>query len=88
MEFLLSGINGEVLLAKTEVAIDTAAGDQAMTEEGMAVDPTAGGKVKDPILSSWLFVIGVSIIVLAASVALGIFLAKRKIKKGIELYED
>ncbi len=89
MEFLLSGVNGEVLLAKTAVAVDIAAGGEpVVTEEGMVVDPMAGAQGKDPILSSWLFIIGISVLVLAASVALGIFLAKRKIKKGIELYED
>lgn len=51
------------------------------TETGMAV-------VKDPLLSSWPFVIGISVAVLFVSVALGAFLARRKIKKGIELYED
>jgi hypothetical protein len=60
-------------------------------ETGMAVDPTmgmGGTEVKDPLLSSWLFVIGISAAVLFVSVALGAFLARRKIKKGIELYED
>lgn len=51
------------------------------TETGMPV-------VKDPLLSSWPFVIGISVAVLFVSVALGAFLARRKIKKGIELYED
>ena len=89
MEFLLSGVDGEVLLAKTVVTVDSAAVDEAVgTEEGMPVDPMAGAQGKDPILSSWIFVIGISVLVLAVSVALGIFLAKRKIKKGIELYED
>lgn len=90
MEFLLSGaVNGEVLLAKSEVVIsDTTYDESAGTQEGMAVDAMAGAEVKDPILSSWPFVLGISALVLAASVALGIFLAKRKIKKGIELYED
>lgn len=50
-------------------------------EAGMA-------KVKDPILSSWIFVIGISVLVLVISSGLGALLAARKIKKGIELYED
>ena len=61
------------------------------TETGTIVDPgfdTGMTETKDPLLSSWLFVIGISIAVLFVSVALGVFLAKRKIKKGIELYED
>ena len=43
---------------------------------------------KDPLLSSWPFVIGISAAVLIVSIALGLLLARRKIKKGIELYED
>lgn len=47
-----------------------------------------GTTTKDPILSSWPFVIGISSITLIVSIVLGILLAKRKIKKGFELYED
>lgn len=43
---------------------------------------------KDPILSSWPFVIGISSLTLILSIGIGIVLAKRKIKKGFELYED
>ena len=46
------------------------------------------GATKDPILASWPFVIGVSSGTLVISIVLGILLAKRKIKKGFELYED
>lgn len=59
--------------------------------EGGYVDGEMMGEtsaVKDPLLSSWPFVIGVSAGVLVVSVVLGILLAKRKIKKGFELYED
>ena len=85
-------VNG-VLLATTEVTVSKSGMDAGMngegmpTEEGMVVD-TMGAGVKDPLLSSWPFVIGISTVVLAVSVALGVLLAKRKIKKGIELYED
>lgn len=61
--------------------------DPAFAEEGMYVDPGMG-QIKDPLLSSWPFVIGISLAVLFVSIALGAFLARRKIKKGIELYED
>jgi uncharacterized membrane protein len=47
-----------------------------------------GTGVKDPLMSSWPFVIGISVAILAVSMVLGALLAKRKIKKGIELYED
>lgn len=43
---------------------------------------------KDPLLSNWPFVIGISLVTLALSIVLGFLLAKRKIKKGFELYED
>ncbi len=82
-----------VLLATTSVAVSESGnvvnvtGEGAPTEEGMVVDAMGTG-VKDPLLSSWPFVIGISFAVLAISVALGVLLAKRKIKKGIELYED
>ncbi len=80
-------VNG-MLLAKSEVAVSEPGFDAGMpTEEGMVVDAMGTG-VKDPLLSSWPFVIGISTVVLAVSVALGVLLAKRKIKKGIELYED
>jgi len=57
------------------------------TETGTNIDPGTGS-TKDPLLSSWVFVIGISLAVLFVSAALGAFLARRKIKKGIELYED
>lgn len=61
----------------------------AMGETGTGMSVDSGiPKVKDPLLSNWIFVIGISAAVLAVSVVLGILLAKRKIKKGIELYED
>jgi ABC-type uncharacterized transport system permease subunit len=82
-----------VLLATTTVAVSekdsvvNVTGEGMPTEGGMVVD-AMGTEVKDPLLSSWPFVIGISVAVLAVSVALGVLLAKRRIKKGIELYED
>lgn len=66
------------------------AADPAMAE-GTQVDPSmqagmAGGK--GTLLSSWPFVGGISITVILVSIAIGTFLARRKIKKGIEIYED
>ncbi len=59
-------------------------------DEGMYMDPSMETmtEAKDPLLSSWPYVIGISAAVLAVSVFLGVLLARRKIKKGIELYED
>lgn len=76
--------------ALTDDAIMNAYGDMNM-EGGMMVDPTMGMGMEQPkasLLSSWPFVIGISVLVLLVSVAIGVLLAKRKIKKGIELYED
>lgn len=42
----------------------------------------------DSLLSNWYFVGGVSAGVLLISVAIGLLLAKMKIKKGFDVYED
>ena len=42
----------------------------------------------DKLMGSWVFIGGVAAAVLAVGVLLGILSAKRKIKKGIDLYED
>lgn len=71
-----------------EVATDATIYEEGMyTEDGMYAE-TGMSEMKDPLLSSWPFVIGISAAVFFVSVALGALLAKRKIKKGIELYED
>ncbi len=59
------------------------------TSEGTIVDDMTGVEtsVKDPLLSSWLFIGGISAIMLAVAVVLGILLAKKRIKKGYDLYE-
>lgn len=53
-------------------------GSMAMTED----------TAKDPLLSSPVFVGGISLGVLVVGGVLGFILAKKKIKKGIEIYED
>lgn len=58
-------------------------GDPGIVDEGMM-----GAPVKDPLLSNWFFVIGISIASLVIGSLIGILLAKKKIKKGIEVYED
>lgn len=64
--------------------------DPGFFEEGYMETGTEMGMpgVKDPLLSSWPFVIGISAAVLVVSIVLGALLAKLKIKKGIDLYED
>lgn len=42
----------------------------------------------DKLMGSWAFVGGVSAAVLVIGVLFGLLSAKRKIKKGIDLYED
>ncbi len=93
MEILtLATINGITLVATAtaEVAAisNASSGKEINPEQGMGSETLADAGVKDPLLASWPFVIGISAGVLAISIVIGIFLAKRKIKKGIDLYED
>lgn len=57
--------------------------DGTMEETG-----TSTGITVDGLLSNWFFVGGVSGAVLVLSVAIGLLLAKHKIKKGFDVYED
>lgn len=57
--------------------------DGMMEETG-----TSTGITVDGLLSNWFFVGGVSGAVLALSVVIGLLLAKHKIKKGFDVYED
>lgn len=88
-------INNIVAVATSEVStVDIEAGDASMpvmAEDGAFMDPMMEmgmTEVKQPLLASWPFVLGISGAVLLVSVALGALLARRKIKKGIEIYED
>lgn len=84
--------------ASVNVSSDASAGtdgstgtDMSGSAAGMTVD--ANGNLvsipaKDSFLTSYPFVIGISSATLVFSIILGILLAKRKIKKGYELYED
>lgn len=51
---------------------------------------TGTGQVSkaDELMGSWVFVGGITAGVLALGVLAGLLCAKRKIKKGIDLYED
>lgn len=55
--------------------------------DGM-MEGTAQVSKTDELLSSWVFVGGVTAGVLVIGVLLGLLSAKRKIKKGFDLYED
>lgn len=80
----MAGVTATVSVDSGIIIDDGMIGEPVM-EPGME---TGMAEVKDPLLSSWPFVIGVSGAVLIVSIALGAFLARRKIKKGIDLYED
>ena len=66
--------------------------DYAGDMEYMAgMDGMMGGTqvpMGEKLMSSWVFVGGVATVVLVIGVLLGLLSAKRKIKKGIDLYED
>ena len=55
----------------------------------MESETTATTEVSiDSLLSNWYFVGGVSGGVLLLSIVIGLLLAKSKIKKGFDIYED
>ena len=56
--------------------------------EGMEAMGGEGTTVKDPFLSSYVPVIGITAATFVVGAVVGILLAKKKIKKGIDLYED
>lgn len=89
--FMDQEFNVQVLLNDAIVKSD--AGDTGTEANGGEVvgevpGNISGAAAKDPLLSSWPFVIGITAVTLAVSILFGILLAKRKIKKGYELYED
>ena len=68
-------------------AIDT--GSEYVEDYDMMVETEATMEVSiDSLLSNWYFVGGVSAGVLLLSVVIGLLLAKSKIKKGFDVYED
>lgn len=84
----------EAVATEEVFVVDESYVDPGFFEEGYmepGMDPgmeTGMAEVKDPFLSSWPSVIGISAAVFVVSIALGALLAKLKIKKGIDLYED
>ena len=83
---ILSIIDGTNLIQEEAISVDMGVGvDTGMYEEIPMDGPSTN---KDPIMSNMLFVVGISTLTLAISIGIGILLAKRKIKKGFELYED
>ena len=82
-------ITTKEVMVVDEGYIDPGYYDEGLMEPGMEPGMEMGiAEVKDPFLSSWINVAGISAAVLVVSIALGALLAKLKIKKGIDLYED
>ena len=68
-------------------AIDT--GSLYMDDMMMEQETTTTAETSiDVLLTNWYFVGGVSAGVLLLSVVIGLLLAKSKIKKGFDVYED
>lgn len=62
--------------------------DNGFVFDDLGQGSTVDASVKDPLLSNLGFTIGVTAGVFAFSVVIGILLAKKRIKKGIDLYEN
>lgn len=66
--------------------IDT---DSMYIEDDMMAETEATTEISiDGLLSNWFFVGGVSGGVFLLSIVIGLLLAKSKIKKGFDVYED
>ena len=57
-------------------------------EEEMGTTEVTTEVSADSLLSNWFFVGGISGSVLLLSIVIGLLLAKAKIKKGFDVYED
>ena len=89
--FINQDLNVRVLLGGFSSASNALFTNEVMGEGDFVTEGSSMGgdaSIKDPTLSSWPFVIGISSGTLIISIIIGILLAKRKIKKGFELYED
>lgn len=85
----------QVRVAMNQAAMNPSLISNSMIDGGMdtgmdgmpAQDNTSSGGI-DSLLSNWGFVGGVTGGVLAFSIVIGILLAKKRIKKGIDPYEN
>lgn len=83
-----SGDTGDMAIGgDTTTGGDTSLGGDMVGVDGMNGE-TTGSTIKDPFLSSYIPIAGISAATLVVGVIIGILLAKKKIKKGIDLYED
>ena len=80
---VLSSVNG----IRNNIAVDggmIVSGDMNGEMPGMETEVGGNGS----LLSSWGFVGGITAATLVVSIVIGILLAKKRIKKGFDLYED
>ena len=84
-------LNSNGSIADINFRVVNMGGDYTSYDGGMTdsmTGETTDASSSPAIMSNWFFVIGVSVATLAISVVLGILLAKKRIKKGFDLYED
>lgn len=62
--------------------------DGGSKDQGFMGGETAKAPLSDRLLGSAVFIGGTGTLALAFGIVCGLLLAKRKIKKGIDLYED
>lgn len=67
---------------------DTGYIDKGSMDQGFMGGETAKAPLSDRLLGSAVFIGGTGVLALAFGIVCGLLLAKRKIKKGIDLYED
>ena len=90
--------NGDEVTYETEISgyvMEESSGDIGWEEPGLDW-PVDVPPMEEPqqesfwkkLTGSWVFVGGVAVVVLAVGVLLGVLFAKRKIKKGMDMYED
>lgn len=81
-------LNEGFVVGGGDIAIDYGGmGNMDMGDGGEQGSGTSAVSM-DALLSNWFFVGGISGAVFLISVAIGLLLAKRKIKKGFDVYED
>lgn len=82
---LLSEINSSAVSVSEGDSSSEVYIDEKFAEMGMDGSTT---QAKGSLMSNWLFVLGISAGTLVLSIVFGILLAKKRIKKGFDLYED
>lgn len=86
-----SSLNGFNLMLNDGYSIDIGYDGMGVMDGYMGDEGNQGSGTSismDGLLSNWFFVGGVSGGVFLLSVAIGLLLAKLKIKKGFDVYED